>query len=290
MNKIIYACLGITLSVCGACNIINPKEPIPTYLQLEPFAFSNPDSSFTGSASHQITSAKIFIGSAAAGVYDLPCTVPLIMGKDEIIQIVPMVMNQGLKSYVTPYPFYALDSISLKYAPGQVTNHIPKTRYLSTLTRTSFRLKINFEEGNLFRLGSGDTGIYLTSDPKYVIEGKYSGLLYMDQNHKNTECISTNYFELPTSACWLELEYKCSVPFQVGFRGEDASGNVKEAYSAGFYPKEEVNKVYIDVSTFTNQYTSLSRFYLKIRSSMDDDDGKYKEGYIVLDNFKVIYK
>lgn len=290
MNKIIYACLGIAFLLCEACNIINPKEPIPTYLHLEPFAFSNPDSSFTGSSSHKITSVKIFAGNTAGGVYDLPCTVPLIISKDELVSVVPMVTNQGMKSYVTNYPFYEIDSVMLKYAPGQVSYFTPKTKYLNVLTRESFRLKINFEEGNFFKPVSGDTGIFLTNDPQHVIEGKFSGMLYMDQSHKNSECISTNYFNMPSSDCWLELEYKCSVPFQVGFRAEDNSGNTKESYSVGFYPKEEVNKVYINVSNFTNQYPGYTRVYLKIRSSMDDDNGKYKEGFIILDNFKVIYR
>lgn len=290
MNRIVYACLGIIALWCGSCNIINPKEPIPTYLHLDPFIFNNPDSNFTGSASHQITSVKLFVGNATGGVYDLPCTVPLNITKDELISIVPMVNNQGMKSYVTPYPFYEMDSVVLKYAPGKVSNFTPKTKYLNVLNRSSFRLKINFEEGNFFRVLNGDTGIFLTNDAEKVIEGKFSGMLYMDQNHKNTECVTTNYFDIPTSECWLELDYKCTVPFQVGFRAEDNSGNIKEAYAVGFYPKDAANKVYINVSNFTNQYPGYTRVYLKIRSSMDDDDGKYKEGYVILDNLKVIYK
>lgn len=289
MKKNVYLLFFIAV-FCWGCNIINPKEPVPTFLHIEPFQYSNPDSSFTGSSSHSIPAAKVFINNSAVGVFDLPCTVPLIMSKDEEIFIIPAVTNQGLKSYVIAYPFYELDSVAVKHAPGQTFSFTPKTRYLHSLTRSSFRQMINFEEGNLFRTTGGDTGVQLITNPDLKIEGKYSGYIYVDQNHRNSESVSTNYFALPTSDCWLELEYKCSVPFQIGFRAEDANNNSYEAYSVGFYPKSETNKVYVNVSNFTNANTQYSRFYLKIRVSLDDDDGKYTEGYVVLDNFKVIYK
>ena len=60
MHKLLYSALFICLSF-SACNIINPKEQVPTYLRLDPFVFSNPDSSFTGSTTYSIPSAWVYV-------------------------------------------------------------------------------------------------------------------------------------------------------------------------------------------------------------------------------------
>ena len=146
MHKFLFAALLICLSF-SACNIINPKEQVPTYLQLEPFVFSNPDSSFTGSSTYSIPSAWVYADDVPVGVFDLPCVVPVMMSKTSKLKIIAAVYNQGLKSYVFQYPFYRIDTTTLMYNPGKVHSYSPKTRYLSSLNATAFRLKINLIKG-----------------------------------------------------------------------------------------------------------------------------------------------
>lgn len=286
MNKTLYA--AFLFLFFASCNLINPKEEVPTYLHLEPFIFTNADSSFTGSSFYNIPSAKVYIDDQPVGTFDLPCTVPVMTKKTGSVLIVPAVTNQGLKSMVFAYPFYKSDTVTLQYNPGKIQNYTPKTRYSPDLTSTSFRFKINFEEGLLFKNLSGSTNIALESDPAKVIEGKYSGALYLDQSKKTSESISTNYFGYLANQTYLEVDYRCNIPFQIGMQAEDASGSTIGEYLAGFYPKETRNKVYIDLSTFMNKYRTYTKFYLKVRSTLEEDDGKYTQGYVLLDNFKVI--
>ena len=60
------------LIIFPACNLINPKEQVPTYLHLDRFTFSNPDSSYTGSSSHDIPSAWVYVNDQPVGTFDLP--------------------------------------------------------------------------------------------------------------------------------------------------------------------------------------------------------------------------
>lgn len=287
MNKHLYLVFLFPF-IFSACNLINPKEQTPTYLHLEPFIFTNVDSGYTGSASHNIPSAKVVVDDQTVGIYDLPCTIPVILTKDARLTITPQVINQGLKSYVFSYPFYQSDSTTLYFRPGQVQNFTPKTKYASILSSNSFRLKINFEEGLLFKNLSGDTSFVLEKDRTKVIEGDNSGALYLNQTHKSSESISTNYFEFPANDCFLEFDYNCSIPFAIGLLAENTSGTRIQEYLAGFYPKTTNNKLYVNLTTFKSTYSNFTKFYIIVRGDLNDNDGKYKEGYVLIDNIKVI--
>jgi hypothetical protein len=287
MHKFLFAALLICLSF-SACNIINPKEQVPTYLQLEPFVFSNPDSSFTGSSTYSIPSAWVYADDVPVGVFDLPCVVPVMMSKTSKLKIIAAVYNQGLKSYVFQYPFYRIDTTTLMYNPGKVHSYSPKTRYLSSLNATAFRLKINFEEGLQFKNMGSDTAMVIEKNPGTVISGENSGAIYLKSPQKFSENISVNYFELPAGACYLEFDYKSTLPFQIGLQAEDAGGKIYGEYLSGFNPKSIASKIYLDLGTFTKTNKTYKKFYLKVRSSLEDFNGKYSEGYVVLDNFKVI--
>jgi hypothetical protein len=271
-----------------ACNIINPKEQIPTYIQLAPFEFSNPDSSFTGSSSHYVPSARLSVDDKVIGTFDLPCTVPVLMSKTSVLAIAPFVSNQGLKSYVFNYSLYERDTTTLYYNPGKIQNYIPKTRYARDLTSNAFKLKINFEEGLFFKNLLGDTTIVLEKDPSKVFEGNAVGAIYLKSPLKFSESISTNYFDYTANSCFLEFDYKCSLPFQIGLQAEDADGKVYGEYLAGYYAKESWGKIYMDVSNFVKTNKAYSKFYIKIRSTLEEFDGKYTGGYVLLDNIKVI--
>jgi len=287
MIKILYLLLFSVIGL-SACNLINPKEQIPTYLHLEPFTFSNPDSNFTGSNTHDIPSAWVYVDDIPAGTFDLPCTVPVIMNKTGKVKIVPAVVNQGIKSYVIQYPFYQFDTTTLLYNPGKIQYYSPKTNYSKDLTSTSFKLKINFEEGLLFRNLSGDTTLLIEKDPSKVRSGSASGAVYLKSPLRWSESISTNYFEWTQNACYLEFDYKGTLPFQIGLQAEDMEGEIYGEYLAGFYPKQSWGKIYIDISPFLKANKTYTKFFIKVRSTLEEFDGKYTDGYVLLDNIKVI--
>jgi hypothetical protein len=288
MNKILLALL-VSLSFIVGCKIINPVEQTPTYIHIEPFTFSNPDSSFTGSSSHLIPSAWVYAGGQTVGVFDLPCTVPVIMSKTSLISIIPAVTNQGLKSYVIKYPFYENDTTTLYYNPGKIQNWTPHTRYLSGMLKSQYPIVEPFDNGSGFGKLSGDTTMLRDTVKADVFEGTASGLIYLKAPLVMTsENIYNSGFNLPTGANYLELNYKCSLPFQIGVKGSDDLGNNYMEYIAGFNPKAEWNKIYLDLSGFTGTYNTYTKYQIVIRSSLNDYDGKYTEGYVLIDNLKVI--
>ncbi|MDI9319269.1 MAG: hypothetical protein QM530_02230 [Phycisphaerales bacterium] len=289
MIKKIHLSLIVLFAFSG-CNLINPKEQTPTYIHLEPFTFSNPDSNITGSSSHDIPSAKITIDDKTIGTFDLPCTVPVIMSQTGKLSVIPMVTNQGIKSYVVQYPFYKNDFTTLTFNPGKIQNFSPITRYWSDLTSATFRMKNNFEEGLYFKNLGGDTTMVVEKDPSLVFEGKNCGAIYINAPKKSSESISQNYFEISNynNDCYLELDYKSTIPFQIGLQGENTSGSVAGEYLLGLFPKSNWGKIYLSLSNFVNTYKTYPKYYLKFRVSLDESNSKYTDGYVLIDNIKVI--
>jgi hypothetical protein len=212
------------------------------------------------------------------------------MSKTSRITLFPGVSNQGLKSYIFQYPFYSTDTISLELNPGNVQNYTPKTRYLPELTASSFLVKVNFEEGPGFDKLSGDTTLFVEKQSSMIFEGAGSGVIYLDTAHKTSENKSRGYFGTIGDRCYAELDYKSTLPFQIGIYAEKADGSKYEEYLAGFNPRGEWTKIYVDLATFVKTYSpyGYNKYYLKLRSSLKDFSGKYTEGYVLFDNIKVI--
>lgn len=289
LNSLITIFSIATISnIFSACNIINPQEPVPTYIHIAPFTFYNPDSSYTGSSSHNIPSAWVFANDQAIGTFDLPCTIPIILSKSQKIKIVPAVYSQGMKSYLLQYPFYSYDTVTLENNPSKITNYTPRTRYLQNLKALNYKLLVNFEEGMLFKNIGSDTSMIIETSVDKAIEGGKSGAIYLDATKTFSESISTNYFEPLANNTFIELDYKGTIPFQVGIQAEDLNGGIKGEYLAGLNPNSSKTKIYIEIGSVLKSYQGYSRFYIKIRSTLNDFNGVYKEGYVILDNIKVI--
>lgn len=287
MNKLILV-VACSLVLFSGCNIFNPKEQVPTYIHLEPFIFQNADSNITGSGSHIIPSAWVYADDQPVGVFDLPCTIPVLISKTSKITLFPAVTSQGLKNYLIQYPFYRSDTTTLVYNPGNVQNYTPVTSYVAGMTIENFPIKVNFEEGLSFTATSGDASMVVERNTANVFEGTGIGAVYLTPTQRSSESVSKNSFSLPSGNCYLELNYKCSVPFQVGLRGVDADGNQYEEYVGGFNPKTTWNKIYIEIGAWAKTNYVYSKFYIKIRTTLDDEPAKYTEGYLFLDNIKVI--
>jgi hypothetical protein len=169
-----------------------------------------------------------------------------------------------------------------------VQEYTPTTSYYSDLTPSNFKLRFNFEEGLNFKILSGDTSIIIEKDKSKVISGDNSGAIYLRLPQRWSESISTNSFSFPSFPCFLELDYMGTIPFQIGIDAENFEGKIFGEYLTGFFPKSTPTKIYIDLSSFLNKAKSYSKFYIKVRSSLEDFGDQYKEGYVIIDNIKVI--
>lgn len=277
--------LSIT-ALAVSCDVINPAESIPTYIKIDSFNFQQIDPVDEGPVSTNISSVWIYYKNNPVGVFDIPCNVPVITEGDKgSISVAPGITLNGLKDLQPQYVFYSFDTTTLVSNPGKVFEYTPTTHYIQS---TVFQYKEDFETGNslvpFYEDVIDDTSIVQTFDATKVKFGGAAGYLYLDSDRGYAELTTNSTFDISDGDSYLELDYKCSVPFQVGLY--NTLDNTIETYSyiIGINPSEKWNKLYIDLGTYTSTYQGKD-FKLMIKAALPDGASS---GYLLLDNLKVV--
>jgi hypothetical protein len=271
----------LMLWMCAGCEVINPREEIPTYIHIDSFRFVPRGDTF-GTSSHRISSVWVYLDNQPVGAFEMPVNVPLLLNGPGVVTIAPGIDYNGMKSFQYPYPFYSFDSLQLQPQPGKVVPFDAKTQYVNA-TRVVYNS--NFDLGNPFTKFNGDTTIMKTSTPEYVFEGGGAGFIYIDGPRKTSENISLDPFTASGGEqTFVEINYKGTLAFQVGVAAFFNNGDVKQEYIGGVYPRSEWNKIYLSLREFVTANQG-GQFYLIIRAGTDDGESS---GWVAIDNIKIV--
>ncbi len=280
IDKLLAILLSATW-MCTGCDVINPDEKIPTYIHIDSFRFVHQGDTF-GSATYKMSSVWVYFNNEPLGAFEMPATIPIIAEQEGIVTVAPGIDFNGMKSFQYAYPFYMFDSLRLQPQPGQVVHFDAKTGYTGG---TRLIYNSTFDLGNPFERFAGDTSLMKTSDPDYVFEGGGSGYIYLDGPKKSSENISIDVFR-PTSTgqLFLEMNYKCSIPFQVGVAAFYSNGTQAVEYVGGVNARTGWNKIYISLQEFVNANQG-AQFHLLIRAGTDNGEA---QGWVAIDNVKIV--
>jgi hypothetical protein len=272
---------GIFLSGCDA---INPHEQVPTYVHIDSFSFQHAGSDSFGTTSHKITNIWVYVDNNEIGTYTMPCTFPVIADKPFVLRVAPGIDFNGLSGLKGIYSFYTFDSTSITPQPGKVVQFTPKTRYTTT-TRVLLNLNFDFGPPPFTKFSGNGDSLHKAPNASYIFEGAGAAYLYLDSNKKYSENISNSSFNAAVGQnVFLELNYRCSVPFTIGLFTTNSAGDPIQSYFTGLNVKDSWNKVYISLQDFINTYQGRPYFIL-IRAGTDYEE---QNGYIAIDNLKVI--
>jgi len=265
----------LSCTLFQSCDIVNPAERTPTYLHIDSFQFiATPN---TGTASHNINAVTAYVDFVPIGTYDLPATIPVLAEKGQLL-LVPMVAYSGLRDVVVPYTFYKADTSTFTPSLGQTIVYIPKTQYLDSVLNF---IHEDFESGNSFVGLEGDT-LKRTSDPNYVFEGSYGGVVDLKDSSYSLSVMSMPFSLSMSAEAYLEVNYKGTASFVIGVQTTVNGSNVTQ-YIYGFNARTSWNKVYVGLQDFITQYPNNTyRILLKLQRQND------QPGYVAFDNFKVV--
>jgi len=265
------------LFLITGCDKVDPTEKTPTYLKIDSFHFQPTPG--TGTSSHKITSVWVYLEGRTIGAFDLPATVPVLADEPGQITLTPGITFSGLNDVQTAYPFYRSDTFTLNPQPGEVVSITPVTSYLPDTALNI--LELDFETGNPFYKTDGDTALIVTSDPQYRFEGDYGGLIVLDDQSLSVNLMQTAF--IAPTVSFLEINYRNTVPFQIGLQTTSSTGQTFTTYILGLHPRNEWNKVYIGLQDFVNQYPNRNyRIVVRVLTENPQD------GFVALDNLKVI--
>ncbi len=277
--------LFISVLMWNGCEIINPPESIPAYIQIDTMLLTT--NSVQGSASHKIGAVQVNAGAELLGIFPLPTTVPVLQSGEQDIRVDAVVIESGISALRELYPFYQRYTTTGELVEGETLQIMPQTTYNSA---ANFAFVEDFNGGNSFvddLDGDPGTRMELTFDD--VFEGSASGRIVLNESGSVAMVGTGISYLLPTSGedVFLEMNYKCNNNFTVGIRGMSSlSGEAANVDKVTFTPRETWNKVYISLSEEAASI-GVNQFQIYIKMFKSDD---VAIGEVIVDNIKLIHE
>jgi hypothetical protein len=294
MLKIYTSLRYVALLVwCGlfwqSCNTINKPTQVPTYIHVDSFNFVKNPAIPNISLSHQINSVWVYYNNNPIGIFDLPCTFPVITNGTGQIECYAVIAVDGQNNLLGQYPYYQPDTFTFAPQPGKIITHECTTSYYSDVV---VRTISNFDQGATnFYLDAGNipmtvVSANLASEDSLVFEGTGSGSILLTNPGVDSSVDSCVAFTIPPGVSFIEFNYKNdNLPFYVGLQS-NLQGGVSDApyYLAGVYPSSTWQKFYLKCSDYTAEYTGLSyNLYIKVSLPFGSAPGR-----VLLNNIQLI--
>jgi hypothetical protein len=266
----------------GSCNIINPKEASPRFLQIDSITVNSLNTGVTGSNSSKITDAWVYANNDLLGTFELPAKIPILDPTGDVT-VIPGIQINGFAGVRGPYQFYKNATIPLDWPLGTIKIFNPKVVYQD---KVELLAEEDFETGNSFGPGAGDTTISVitkTTDTN-VYEGNKSGHIYLTTTKPRGVGVWETEIDLANNKkYYIELNYKCDVDFEVKVSTLKSS-IYNEQSVAGVRAKTTWNKIYLELGSILG-IVQGEKYKIIIDSKLTG--GKLK-GYVYIDNFKIV--
>lgn len=278
-------------ALIASCELINPEEPIPSYIYIEPFTMvENPDIQ-AGSLDHRISHVYAYMDNEFLGIFSLPALIPVLKEGDQELLIDPAVRDNGISSNVQIYPFYERYTTQLTIEPGKIDTIQPRTRYKSDI---NIHFIEDFETGQpIFseeRDGNAQTFMDLSNEE--VFEGFASGVIRLDTANILFDAATgrDQLFDLRQGGrIYMEVNYKGETDIIFGLIEIDNLGNTESYYEFGLLPRDTWNKVYFNFTDLVI-LTGADNYQVVVTCGMPFQNGTFTrtEAEVFLDNIKLI--
>jgi hypothetical protein len=281
-----YYYLLFSTLIIGSCSLADNDQPIPSYLVINDVNVVT--TANQGLPTHNIKDIWVYADNALLGVYELPTRVPILV-KDESTRftIYAGIRNNGETGRSFIYRLMVPEEFTLPLAPGE---EVEKVLSFSYTENTIFDFVESFESsGHIFTLDldeNEETTIVVTDES--AIAGQKSGKIKLDtENHKISVATIFSYDRAQNagSDSYLEMDYKCDVPFFVGVIYVQQGQEVTQPLLV-VNPQAEWNKLYVD---FTTILTSPVLENYRVYFTTDLAPLNADSGEIFLDNLKFIH-
>jgi hypothetical protein len=271
--------------VFTGCNVINPPEPVPTYVHVDSFKFLNSDPVNNGSPSHAINTVFANYNGINIGAFDLPCNIPVITTPGAQLILSPGIEVNGYSNQESPYPFYLNDVDTLKAQPGKIVNYTPVTGYNGNI---SLLVNNPFETNTQFTILSGAVSMILTNDG---FEGKAGYVNFLTNDSAQYATVTGFLYNATrgSRAVICELNYKSNIPIAVGLipysTGSGTTYTIPPQYNnQAFAPAAQWTKLYISLTEIISLYPA-DAYQLVIKAAVPYGQAS---GYALFDNLKVV--
>lgn len=264
----------------NSCNKM-PNGGVPFYLRMDSVQLTT-DFTTQGARTENITDVWVEAGPSNIGAFGLPCNFPVLQENNVYFLISAGIKESGQSGVRVIYPFYQPDTFTLGANKAAQYFHTPSFRYKSG---ARFPFLEDFGFGNKFNNNLslvGDTNALLVPGELVRQSGKFS----VNLTDSATLVAQTNGMDLPEGQeIWLELDYKCDVPFFIGFFASDGSSTLRVPVLF-ITEKPYWNKVYVKFSNYIGQFNQLNTYNLYFEALRPYGSAG---GSVYIDNVKMVH-
>lgn len=272
---------GLLLLILAACE---KDGSIPSYLEVDAPVVSGSNGQVISS---KITDLWVYVNDQPAGVWEPGKQVPLIADGPTSVKLIAGVRKNGIADDRIQYPFYETWQQQLNLVPEQTRVVQPQFHYYNNL----IYWLADFDTGLRFdTVDCTATMTIVPSDSTLVGQGSGSGRIFLDASHPMYRGLSSgDPFTSIGGTAFLEMDYRCDAPFQVGVR-VTVQGTPSWAtvvfLKATKLPDGSMpwNKVYIDLATPWNVAGAMDKRFF-IQASLPDGTAT---ATVDLDNVKLV--
>ncbi|MEW6470084.1 MAG: hypothetical protein AB1458_14250 [Bacteroidota bacterium] len=269
----------------------NKEEPIPAYIHIDQINVTA-DYPTQGTASHNIVDAWVYVDGKLIGAFELPVTFPVIAGEgSHSLKIQGGIKIDGISALRTAYPFYDFYNATVTLTPGQVTNigsvSVP---YFPAITIPNYiPWYDDFESPGITLNDSlGDVPIQVDTVDEFEGNKALKATFSPADTSLLWQSNSAYLLSAAQNAIFLELNYKCSVPFNVGLRYQP-SPNLVSTFLTLNPTSGAWKKVYINLTDKFSVSSGLpGTGYYHIYFSKLNLDGAANGGSVQIDNIKLL--
>jgi hypothetical protein len=285
----------ITFTALSGCEIINPSEDTPSYLQINTITLDTRKSSTEtyGTASNNITDAWVYANGKRLGAFELPAKIP-VLAKDSVeLSIYAGVYVNGQKGSRVQYSFYNLYKKTVFLEPGKVKTIEPVVKFVP---QTVFPFPV-YEEFNSL---SAQTAMRLYPGSPYKMELnqdsladlKYAngsvGVVYGKSGNTQPvvlESVFNGKLPYGIKAAFLEFDYRSTMDFEPGFVVSLAGQSVRPI-RIRFKPTRQWKRLYLNLTEEVNNAAFRGAdFKVEILAYPTGND----RDYFAIDNVRLIH-
>ena len=273
MKKITYL---ITILLFISCQK-EDLDSVPSYIKINNIELKD-------NITSNITDAWVYINGQLQGVYELPAKFPILEKGNTNIKIYAGIKNNGISSDRIIYPFYSADTINEVLTVNSTTEIFPVVNLKENIDGIEYD---DFDPNYSFNY---DSGFQVVNDE----DGNNYGSLSLSDSD-SISITEINYKDFPLifdnvpqqgSPTYLELDYKSNTSFLVGMYINSPNSPTLEKGLLWINPKEEWNKIYIDLTQTVSEAIGADNFSIFIKMERDDNLDQNK---IDIDNIRIIH-
>lgn len=275
----------------SSCSFFDKQEETPSYLRVEKFTVQTV--SAMGTNSNNITEGWIYVNGDALGVFELPCTIPVLTEGTNRVTVFAGIKNDGITAIRVIYPYYTSYETNVDFTRGTIDTIRPTCTYFDppycNIDKEEFE-----DAGIKFVADAASIGnITKTNLAGEVFEDNYSGKIEMNAADLYLKSYYTTNFFFPGNgaAAYVELDYKNNFPFTIGMEITEPS-NVVNTDNTIITPSYDNDgnliwkKIYISLTELVNLHPNATNFRVYVKAgNMDGANGQI----VLIDNFKVVY-